>query len=117
VLIMITTDTATHLSAPAQQGWENELRAGLAHFATELTRVEAHLSSQSGPTGPTALRCVLEADPAGRSPLVVTEDAATVEAAVRGALHQLVRLLVSHDGKLRDKKGGETVRHPRPAPA
>jgi hypothetical protein len=117
VLIMMTTDTATRQSAPEQQGWEDELRAGLDRFADELTRVVAHLSSESGPTGPAALRCVLEAVPAGRSPLVVTEDASTVEGSVRGALHQLVRLLTSHDGKLRDDKGGETVRHPRPTTA
>ncbi len=117
MLIMITADTATRQSAPQQQRWEDELRVGLARFSDELTRVEVHLSAQTGPTGPAVLRCVLEADPAGRSPLVVTEDATTVSTALHGALHQLVRLLVSHDGKLRDEKGGHSVRHPRPAPA
>ena len=115
--IMITTDTATRQSAPEHQGWEKELQAGLNRFDDELTRVVAHLSTQSGRTGPPALRCVLEAVPAGRSPIVVTEDGPTVAAAVRGALHELVHLLDGHDGQLRDTKGGPSVRHPGSAPA
>ncbi len=117
MLIMITTDTATRQSAPQQQWSQDELRVGLARFAAELTRVQVHLSAQSGPTGPAMLRCVLQAHPTGRSPLVVTEDATTVPNALHGALHQLVRLLISHDGKLRHEKGGQTVRQHLDGPA
>ena len=73
---------------------EVEVRDILAHFADHLTRVEVHLSDESaGRSSGEDKRCMLEARPAGRASVAVTDHAATVDEALRGALHKLKRLL------------------------
>lgn len=73
---------------------ETEVRDILAHFVDHLTRVEVHLSDESaGRSSGEDKRCVLQARPAGRAAVAVTDHADSVDAALRGALHKLKRLL------------------------
>jgi len=73
---------------------EIEIRAVLVHFVDQLTRVEVHLSDESaGRSSGEDIRCVAQARPAGRAPVAVTDHAATADAALRGALRKLTRLL------------------------
>lgn len=66
----------------------------LGRFSERLTRVEAHIGDENGPksTGKDK-SCMLEARPEGMQPLVVTEDAETVQAATKSAAHKLERMI------------------------
>jgi len=68
----------------------------LQRFEGQITRVEVHLSDFNGERfGADDQRCVLEARPAGRDPVVVTNHAATPEEAAHGAAQKMQRLLTS----------------------
>jgi hypothetical protein len=92
--IQVDTDHNVNADQARIAGIESEVRAVLAHCADHLTRVEVHLSDESaGRSTGQDKRCVLQARPAGRAPVAVTDHGATVDAALRGALHKLKRLL------------------------
>ncbi len=77
----------------------------LTRFSEHITRVEIHLSDENGDkNGQHDQRCMLEARLEGRQPVVVTDDAATLEQAVQGATHKMVRLLDSTLGRLHDHR-------------
>lgn len=81
----------------------------LARFAPQLTRVEVHLSdNNAGKSG--GKRCAIEARPKGLAPLGVSDEAATLQDAVAGALDKMVRRLDSEFGRRDNRKGGDTVR-------
>jgi len=83
----------------------------LGRFSERLTRIEVHLSdANAAKAGSTDKRCLMEARPAGREPVAVTHDAATVHAAYGGAARKLKRLLDSTLGRASDHKGAETIR-------
>ncbi len=90
---------------------EGELTAALTRFSDQLTRVEVHLGDESaGRSSGNDKRCMLEARQAGRAPVAVTNYAATVDEAFRGATDKLVSLLDSETGRLGDRKGGASIR-------
>ncbi len=77
----------------------------LARFSEHITRVEIHLSDENGDkSGQHDQRCMLEARLEGRQPVVVTDDAATLEQAVHGAAQKMARLLDSTLGRLHDRR-------------
>ena len=77
----------------------------LERFSEHVTRVEVHLRDENGARGGQMdQRCMLEARIEGRQPVAVTEHAATLDQAVQGAGHKLVRLLDSTLGRLRDHR-------------
>jgi ribosome-associated translation inhibitor RaiA len=68
----------------------------LQRFQDQVTRVEVHLSDQNGgKSGPHDKRCLMEARLEGRPPVAATDDAATLDQAVRGAADKLARLIDS----------------------
>lgn len=88
-----------------------EIESRLTRFGDQITRVEVHLGDESaGRSGGSDMRCMIEARPAGRSPVAVTDHAATVGEAVSGATGKLVRLLETEFGRRDDRKGGTTIR-------
>jgi ribosome-associated translation inhibitor RaiA len=110
MLIQVTTDNI--------EGGENFIRyieteVGriLSRFSAQLTRIEIHLTDENGAkAGATDKRCVLEARPSGRQPVVVRQEADTVEAAWNGATKKLLHLLESEAGRAAAHKGGASVR-------
>lgn len=95
---------------------ETKVTQALSVFASRVTRVEIHLRDDSaGRTTGDDKRCMIEARPAGLAPVAVTCHAATVEAAVDGAIAKIHALLESQFGRLNDKvQGSESIRGPRP---
>lgn len=94
---------------------EDKVRAALSQFGDQITRVEVHLSDETGAkSGGADKRCLLEARPAGRQPLAVSHEAATVEDAFGGAATKLQHLLKSTLGRAQDHKGGESIRGQSP---
>jgi ribosome-associated translation inhibitor RaiA len=83
----------------------------LERFSERITRVEVYLSDENSDSkfGAHDIRCVLEVRLAGRSPDVVTHDAATWDEAVGGAADKLMRSLESTLGRLDDHRQGATA--------
>lgn len=90
---------------------EAEVAATLGRFADRITRVEVHLSDEdAGRSGGADKRCLMEARPAGRRPVAVTHQAATLEEAYGDAAKKLRNLLDSIFGRLDDTKGAASIR-------
>jgi ribosome-associated translation inhibitor RaiA len=90
---------------------EAEVRTALARFGEQITRVEVHLSAENAAkTAGADKRCLMEARCAGRQPVIVTHDAASLESAYDGAARKLQHVLKSTLGKLHDHKGAISIR-------
>jgi ribosomal subunit interface protein len=76
-------------------------------FADRITRLEVHLSDENSGvrSGADDMRCAVEARLAGRQPITVTHNAATVQQAVAGAADKLERALARTIEKLQHAKG------------
>ena len=81
--IYVRTDNKIDGSGKLTAYVEGELGAALSRFSDPITRIEVHLSDQSGGRATGAdIRCMIEARPAGQTPVTVTDDAGTVDAAL-----------------------------------
>ena len=109
--IYVRTDTNIDGSGTLTAYVEGEVAAALSRFGDHITRIEVHLSDESGgrATG-AAIRCMIQARPAGQTPVTVTDDAATVDAALAGATHRLNHLLASHEGRQEDQHARASIR-------
>ena len=95
-------------SVPVDIGRSMRVQASISQylqrFDGQITRLEVHLSDENGVrSGSDDHRCVLEARPAGRDPVVVTNQAATAEEAAHGAAQKMQRLLTSLFAKLEER--------------
>jgi hypothetical protein len=104
--VEISTDTRITVDSAAVTA---AVERGLSRFGDRLTRVEVHLSDVNGPKGGPDTRCALEARPASRQPVAVTNDAGTADEAVKGAVEKMSRLLESTFGRADDVKGGPSA--------
>lgn len=85
---------------------EASVRHKLARIADELTRVELHLADLDGARGgPADKRARLELRPRGRDPIVVSHEAATVDAAAAGAADKAMTAFARDVGKRTSRKG------------
>jgi len=77
------------------------LNEELTRFRDEITRVEVQLADEAkGKRGANDMNCTLEARLNGHSPLVVSNQAETMDEAIRGASSKLIRALEHTFGKL-----------------
>ncbi|MGE0701962.1 MAG: HPF/RaiA family ribosome-associated protein [Hyphomicrobiaceae bacterium] len=84
---------------------DSVVESALGHLASQITRVEVHLSDENaGKGGSDDKRCVMEARLEGRKPQAATHSAATVEQAIKGAADKLKRVLESTLGRLGDAR-------------
>lgn len=103
--IQVNSDKSIQVDAEITRFVEAEVNRSLERFASKLTRVEIHLSDvNSGKSGTDDKRCLIEVRPAGQQPLTVTNSAATIEDAVRGALTKLKSALTTSFGKLEKQR-------------
>lgn len=80
------------------------VESALTRFSERITRVEVHLSDDSGgKSGQADKRCVMEARLEGRQPTAVTHHAATADQAIDGAADKLARSIDRTLGRLRDQ--------------
>jgi hypothetical protein len=90
---------------------EAEVNATLSRFSDQITRVEIHLSDENaGKSGIADKRCLMEARPAGRQPIAVSHEGATLEEAYSGAAKKLMSSLESTLGRASDHKGVASIR-------
>lgn len=90
---------------------EAAIASGLDRFAQHLTRVEVHLADlNAGKGGPADKRCMIEARPTSHHPVAVTHEAATIPAALDGAIEKARRALDKALAPRTDHKGAPSVR-------
>jgi hypothetical protein len=83
---------------------ESKVRNTLGWLGGRITRVDVRVRDENGDKGgDDDKRCVMEARLRGRQPVAVTYHAATVEAAVGGAVGKLRAFLKSTVGRLRSR--------------
>ena len=81
------------------------VESALAHSSDHITRVEVHLSDENGrKSGQHDKRCMMEARLEGRSPVAVTDHAATLDRAVNDAAGKLGRMIESAVGRAAEFK-------------
>ncbi|WP_233224173.1 HPF/RaiA family ribosome-associated protein [Amycolatopsis sp. BJA-103] len=110
VQIQVNTDHNVHGGERLATYVKTDLESSLSRFVGWLTRVEVHLSDNGGAKAEDK-KCVIEARPGGKQPVVVTHHAATVDDAYAGAAHKLRSLLDSRHSRAHDHKGSESIRH------
>jgi ribosome-associated translation inhibitor RaiA len=101
MIIQINTDDNVNQSDAQPKQTESTIRNVLDRFADQVTRVEVHLSDENSnkKSGVADMRCLLEARLEGLEPVVVTDEAATLEQAIEGAARKMRRSLDSILGK------------------
>lgn len=104
--VIVNTDSNVDGTERVSGGLETIVEDSLSRYSERLTRVEVHLSDGSaGRSSADDIKCSVEARPAGGTPVVVTDNAQSVEEALSGALNKMKRLLETHFGKLENRKG------------
>ncbi|QNE46585.1 hypothetical protein F1C58_06470 [Glaciihabitans sp. INWT7] len=108
--VIINTDHNITLTEDATSALEATVRSMLDHVAPHLTRVEVYVSDESaGRSTGNDIRCLVESRPEGLDPQSVTENAATVDLAVHGALRKMVHSLETTIGRLDKRKGASSM--------
>ncbi len=102
MLVQVNTDSNIEGSSEQNQWIEAQVTSALDRFGDQITRVEVHLRDRNSDkkSGAADMDCMLEARIAGLQPLVVDDQAATIEEAVDGAVGKLKRSIESTLGRL-----------------
>jgi len=102
MIIQINTDGNIEGDQELAQQIRARLRSSLEHVSERITRLEVHLSDENSDKkfGTEDKRCLLEARLAGLQPIAVSDQAATVDEAVDGAVGKLVRSIDTILGRL-----------------
>jgi ribosome-associated translation inhibitor RaiA len=102
--MQVHTNTDRHITGSERLSAHVEtlVTDALGRFTKQITRVEVHLRDENGAKGgANDIRCLMEARLEGRSPTVVTHQAASVYEATEGAAAKLARAIESTLGRLR----------------
>lgn len=103
----VLINTANNVAGPEglKKVLEETVRSRLSRFEGRLTRVEVHVGDETERKDFGDKRCLVEARPAGRDPVSVTDHADSVEQATSRALAKLVTALERDFGKITNRKG------------
>ncbi len=89
--------------------FSSTIKEALSRMSDHITSVQVHLSDQDGvKKGNNDKRCKLEARLEGRQPIIVTENAATLNQALDGAIDKLISMIESILGRQRDQRSRKT---------
>jgi ribosome-associated translation inhibitor RaiA len=109
--IQINSDNHISMHPALSTSIEAELRRVLTKFEGCLTRIEVHLSDESGDKSDARdKRCLLAARPRRYQSLAVTNGSRDIQTAVSGAAGKMQRLLETTFGRLSDRRRRETPR-------
>ena len=115
--VQVNTSNGLENKEALERWADAEIRQCLHRFGDDLTRVEIHLSDENHDASRGGdKRCLMEARLAHHAPLVVTQHAADMDAAFRGASDKLKRLLDSKLGREGDHRDRATIRTVDDAP-
>ena len=103
----VNTDNHTEGGEELTRQVEAVVEEALGRFSDRITRVEVHLTDEnsSSKCGDNDKRCVMEARLAGRQPITVTDQGATLEQALDGAADKPEKTLKRSLGRLDEPKG------------
>jgi hypothetical protein len=108
MLIEIRTDSNTEAGEKLIDHLRGVVQSALERFDGRIRRVDVHLSDAiSNKRGHGDKCCMMEARLDGREPVAVTQQASTVEQALRDAVHTLKRSIESalgHDSVLEQRR-------------
>ena len=103
--IQVHTDHTIHGHEAFLSQIKQEVQDAMGHLAEHLTRVDVHLSDETGPKiSANAFKCLIEARIKKHQPVSVRVHAETANEAVRDALRKLVGLIDAVRGRIQDKK-------------
>jgi ribosome-associated translation inhibitor RaiA len=89
--------------------FSSTIKSALIRMSDHITSLQAHLSDEDGEKkGKNDKRCKLEARLEGRQPIVVTDNAATLDEALDGAIDKLLNMLESILGRQHDKRNHDS---------
>lgn len=102
--IQFNTDKTISGDEKSQEYFTSLIANGLKRFDDHLTRIEVHLADENGDkSGTDDVRCTLEARMEGKQPTVVSNNAATVEKAVSGAIDKIKNALTTIIGRQQNR--------------
>lgn len=102
MMIQINTDKEISGDRKMQDYFISEIEDSLKRYESHITRVEVHLKDEnSKKAGLKDKSCLLEARLENRQPIIVTNQADTVELALSGALSKINTSLKTIIGKLK----------------
>jgi ribosome-associated translation inhibitor RaiA len=102
--IQINTDDNIKGSVGLEKHVDEIVNEALGHLASQITRVEVHLSDENSEKGGRAdKRCMMEARVEGLQPTAVTHQASAIDDAIVGAVDKLKKSLDSTLGRLRGR--------------
>jgi ribosome-associated translation inhibitor RaiA len=97
--VQVNHDNHVHVGEQVSARLAHVIEESLVHFGDRITRVEMHLSDETGKSGAADQRCLLEARLANLQPLAVTARAEDLQRAIEGALQKLQHALRHALGK------------------
>jgi len=105
--VQVSTDNHIEGGEELTREVEAVVEGTLGRFSDWITRVEVHLSDESGSSKSrdNDKRCVMEARPAGLQPISASHQGATLAHALSGAAKKLARQLDDTAGRLGDPRG------------
>jgi ribosome-associated translation inhibitor RaiA len=108
MLVNFTTDKNIRGSIGLKDHVTGLLTDALERYGERITRVEVSLTDENSDkkTGDNDMRCFFEARLAGMQPITVSCQAATMDAAIDGAVDKLLHAIEHRVGKQDHKKGG-----------
>ncbi|CAM3483327.1 HPF/RaiA family ribosome-associated protein [Aequorivita lipolytica] len=99
--IQINTDKTISGEKRNEDFFTSQIEEALQRFESHITRVEVHLKDENGKKdGFNDISCLLEARLEGRQPIVVTNQADTVDLALTGAIDKMKTAVESIIGKM-----------------
>lgn len=102
--IQVNTDNNIEGSARMSAYFTETLESALSRFQDQITTVRVHLSDENGDKeGSDDKRCLLEAKIKGLKPVVVSNQAESIDIAVSGAIDKLIKSVESTISKQRDR--------------
>jgi hypothetical protein len=100
MLIEVRTDNNIQGSERFSDHVKTVVQAALDRFGDRIRRIDVHLSDSVGDkAGRDDKCCKIEARRDGREPIVVTHQEATMDQAIRGAVHSLKKSVENAFGK------------------
>ena len=92
--VQINTDKNVEGSGRLETYFSGEIEKSLSRFEDKITRIEVHFGDEnSAKSGVNDKRCLIEARPANKQPIAVTEHADSIEKAFHGALDKIKKTL------------------------
>jgi ribosome-associated translation inhibitor RaiA len=109
--VQINTSNGIDNKDTLERWADAEVQQQLSRFVADVTRVEVHLSDENHDKAGAADKCcVMEARLAHHQPLAVTQHAASLDEAFRGAADKLKRLLDNTLGRLNSHRDRDSIR-------